>query len=146
MSRKVDQSSIATQRAARAFTRRGLIKGAAAAGAVAAIGPWAIRDARAAMHQVDDDRVWLQRTLTRIASAAGNPILLASGNTDKNGSAVPVLRGNPATPSGNPTSSEPTFTGSTFASGPIITVLDAGGNLMMTWGPAGNQVNPSPTP
>jgi spermidine/putrescine transport system substrate-binding protein len=38
-------SSVATQRAAYEFTRRSLIKAAAAGGAVAAMGPWIVRDA-----------------------------------------------------------------------------------------------------
>jgi hypothetical protein len=42
-----------------------------------------IRDARAAMHQVDDDRLWLQRALTRIASASGMPIQLDSLTLDR---------------------------------------------------------------
>src|SRR6185437_1591503 len=47
-----DASSVATQRAARAFTRRVLLEGAAAAGAIAAVGPWIVRDARAASGEI----------------------------------------------------------------------------------------------
>ncbi|WP_425450129.1 extracellular solute-binding protein [Virgifigura deserti] len=42
---KERRSSAATQRAARHFTRRTILKGAAAAGTVAGIGPWIVRDA-----------------------------------------------------------------------------------------------------
>ena len=45
-------SSQATQRAARAFTRRTLLKGAAAAGALSAAGPFIVRNARAASGEV----------------------------------------------------------------------------------------------
>src|SRR6185437_9689793 len=41
-----------TQRAARAFTRRVLLEGAAAAGAIAAVGPWIVRDAFASSGEV----------------------------------------------------------------------------------------------
>ncbi len=50
MTRKTKQqiASAATQRAAKDFTRRTVVKAAVGAGAVAAVGPWFIRDARAA--------------------------------------------------------------------------------------------------
>ena len=42
-SRKSNGSSVAIMAAARRFTRRTLLKGTAAAGAVAAMGPWIVR-------------------------------------------------------------------------------------------------------
>jgi len=45
MSEKLKQSSIATQRAAREFTRRTLLKHAAAVGTVAAVGPFFVKNA-----------------------------------------------------------------------------------------------------
>jgi spermidine/putrescine transport system substrate-binding protein len=45
---KEDRPSVATQRAAYQFTRRALLKSTAAAGAVAAAGPWLVSSARAA--------------------------------------------------------------------------------------------------
>jgi len=42
---KSEISSVQTQRAARDFTRRTLLKGAVATGSVAAMGPWIVRDA-----------------------------------------------------------------------------------------------------
>jgi spermidine/putrescine transport system substrate-binding protein len=43
--RKTLSSSVATQRAASKFTRRSLLKAAAAGGTIAAMGPWIVRDA-----------------------------------------------------------------------------------------------------
>ena len=45
MTTKKSKSSAVTQRAAKAFTRRTLLKSAAATGAVAAAGPWLVQDA-----------------------------------------------------------------------------------------------------
>jgi spermidine/putrescine transport system substrate-binding protein len=47
-----DASSVATQRAARAFTRRLMLKGGAASAALAVGGPWALREARASSGEV----------------------------------------------------------------------------------------------
>src|SRR4051812_14475403 len=52
MQRTLDASSIATQRAAYAFTRRTLLKGAAAGALLATAGPWIVRDARSASGEV----------------------------------------------------------------------------------------------
>ena len=55
MTKKTDaqRASAATQRAAYDFTRRTLLKGAAAAGAIAAMGPWIVKDARSASGTVN---------------------------------------------------------------------------------------------
>jgi len=45
MTKKSNESSIATQKAAKAFTRRTVLKSAAAVGAVAASSPWIVKDA-----------------------------------------------------------------------------------------------------
>jgi spermidine/putrescine transport system substrate-binding protein len=50
---KTDRSSVATQKAAKAFSRRTLLKGATAAGTVAAVGPWYVRDAFSSSGEVN---------------------------------------------------------------------------------------------
>jgi spermidine/putrescine transport system substrate-binding protein len=52
-SRNSKGSSVATLIAARRFTRRTLLKSAAAAGSLAAMGPWIVRDARSASGEVN---------------------------------------------------------------------------------------------
>lgn len=50
---KSEVSSVLTQRAARDFTRRTLLKGAVATGSVAAMGPWFVRDAFSSSGEVN---------------------------------------------------------------------------------------------
>jgi spermidine/putrescine transport system substrate-binding protein len=52
-SRKSKASSVATLAAARIFTRRTLLKGAAAVGAITVMGPWLVRDARSSSGQLN---------------------------------------------------------------------------------------------
>jgi len=51
--RKSQRSSVETQRAAKAFTRRTLLKGAAATGAIAATGPWLVENAFSSSGEVN---------------------------------------------------------------------------------------------
>jgi spermidine/putrescine transport system substrate-binding protein len=50
---KTQLSSAATQRAARKFTRRTIVRGAVAAGSLAAIGPWIVKDAFSASGEIN---------------------------------------------------------------------------------------------